>query len=77
MRYGSRAPNPNPSAPARATCHIFIAPEWFKKIGEPQDDELELLEETECFREGESRLSCQVKFSDDLDGMTFMIAPEE
>jgi 2Fe-2S ferredoxin len=60
-----------------ATCHIFLAPEWFQKLDAPQDDELELLEETECFREGESRLSCQIKFSDELDGMTFTIAPEE
>jgi 2Fe-2S ferredoxin len=60
-----------------ATCHIFLEPKWFEKIDAPQDDELELLEETECFRKGESRLSCQVKFSEELEGMTFTIAPEE
>ena len=60
-----------------ATCHVFLEPKWFQKLAPPQDDELELLEETECFREGESRLSCQIKFSDELDGMTFTIAPEE
>jgi 2Fe-2S ferredoxin len=60
-----------------ATCHIFLEPKWFEKIEAPQDDELELLEETECFRKGESRLSCQVKFSEELEGMTFTIAPEE
>ena len=60
-----------------ATCHIFLEPKWFEKMEAPQDDELELLEETECFRKGESRLSCQVKFSEELEGMTFTIAPEE
>ena len=60
-----------------ATCHIFLEPKWFEKLEAPQDDELELLEETECFRKGESRLSCQVKFSEELEGMTFTIAPEE
>ena len=60
-----------------ATCHIFVDPEWAGKLDEAQDDELELLEETECYREGESRLSCQIEFSDDLDGMTFTIAPED
>jgi 2Fe-2S ferredoxin len=60
-----------------ATCHIFLEPKWFEKIEAPQDDELELLEETECFRKGESRLSCQVKFYEELEGMTFTIAPEE
>ena len=60
-----------------ATCHIFLEPKWFEKLEAPQDDELELLEETECFRKGESRLSCQVKFTEELEGMTFTIAPEE
>ena len=60
-----------------ATCHIFLEPKWFEKMEAPQDDELELLEETECFRKGESRLSCQVKFTEELEGMTFTIAPEE
>ena len=60
-----------------ATCHIFVEPKWAGKLTEPQDDELELLEETECFRKDESRLSCQIEFSDELDGMRFTIAPEE
>ena len=60
-----------------ATCHIFIEPGWYSKLDAPQDDELELLEETECFRKDESRLSCQIEFTDALDGMTFTIAPEE
>ncbi len=60
-----------------ATCHIFLPSEWAQKLEPAQDDELELLEETECYRKDESRLSCQVKFSDELDGMTFTIAPEE
>lgn len=60
-----------------ATCHIFLEPEWAAKLESAQDDELELLEETECYKEGVSRLSCQIDFQDGLDGMTFTIAPEE
>ena len=60
-----------------ATCHIFIEPKWSEKIAAAQDDELELLEETECYRKDESRLSCQIEFTESLDGMTFTIAPEE
>jgi len=60
-----------------ATCHIFVAQDWAAKLEAPQDDELELLEETECFRKDESRLSCQIEFSDALDGLQFEIAPEE
>jgi len=60
-----------------ATCHVFIEAEWFAKLPERQDDELELLEDTECFQEGHSRLACQVEMSDQLDGMRLTIAPEE
>lgn len=60
-----------------ATCHIIVEPAWAAKLEPAQDDELELLEETESYRKDESRLSCQVQFSDELDGMTFTIAPEE
>jgi 2Fe-2S ferredoxin len=60
-----------------ATCHVFIEPEWANKLEPAQDDELELLEETESYRKDESRLSCQLEFKDELDGMRFTIAPEE
>lgn len=60
-----------------ATCHIFIAKEWADKLEPVEGDELELLEETESFRADESRLSCQITFSDELDGISFTIAPEE
>ncbi len=60
-----------------ATCHVYIEPDFAGKIPAPQDDELELLEETECFKEGSSRLSCQVTMTAELDGMKLEIAPEE
>lgn len=60
-----------------ATCHVYVEPQWHAKLKPAQDDEMELLEETECFRKGESRLSCQLKFTGDLDGMRLTIAPEE
>ena len=60
-----------------ATCHVFVEPAWAAKLEPAQDDELELLEETECYRKDESRLSCQIEFREELDGMTFTIAPEE
>jgi 2Fe-2S ferredoxin len=60
-----------------ATCHIFIAPEWNTKLPGRQSDELELLESTESFREAESRLACQVRVSDAIDGLRLTVAPEE
>ncbi len=64
-----------------ATCHIFIAPQWRDKldaVNSVSDDELDLLEDTECFEgEGCSRLGCQILMSDDLDGLHLTVAPEE
>ena len=60
-----------------ATCHIFVSPDYYAKLDDAQDDELELLEETETYRADESRLSCQIEFSDELDGIEFTISPEE
>jgi len=60
-----------------ATCHVFVTPEWFSKLGTLHSDELELLESTENFRAGESRLACQVKVTDALNGIRLTVAPEE
>ena len=60
-----------------STCHVLITPEWFAKLATPHSDELELLESTESFRAGQSRLACQVKISDAIDGIRLTVAPEE
>jgi 2Fe-2S ferredoxin len=60
-----------------ATCHVYIDPEWAPRLSERGDDELELLEDTECFKGQESRLSCQITVTAELDGMRLIVAPEE
>lgn len=60
-----------------ATCHIFVDGDWPAKLPALSEDEQELVEETESYQEGRSRLSCQVTLSDDLDGMSITVAPEE
>lgn len=60
-----------------ATCHVFIEEPWFSQLATRQDDELELLEGTECFEDASSRLSCQIIMRDELDGMRLKVAPEE
>lgn len=60
-----------------STCHVFVEPKWAAKLPPAKDDELELLEGTECYRQGESRLACQVRVSPALDGLVLTIAPAE
>ncbi len=59
-----------------ATCHVFVDPEWVGRLPARDQDEEELLEELENFQPN-SRLSCQIEFNADLDGMPVTIAPEE
>ncbi len=58
------------------TCHVYIAHDWVGRLPPPAEDEAELLEELENTREG-SRLSCQIRFTEELDGLELEIAPEE
>lgn len=51
-----------------ATCHCYIDENWTDKVGQAQDIEKDMLS---CVLDPKdnSRLSCQVTVSDDLDGM--------
>ncbi len=60
-----------------ATCHVFVDDAWLTQLPERGDDETELVESTEHFYGNNSRLSCQIPFSDDLDGLKLTVAPEE
>ena len=53
---------------ACATCHVYVVAEWQERTGAPAEDEAEMLE---CATEpGEgSRLSCQIRMSEMLDGL--------
>jgi 2Fe-2S ferredoxin len=62
---------------ACATCHVYVAPEWFPRTGEPSEDEVELLEYTEGYVQASSRLSCQINLGQDLDGLKVALAPED
>jgi len=60
-----------------ATCHIFIDPEWMPRLPAPQGDEKELLVELQNYDPERSRLSCQVDFTEALDGLPLTVAPDE
>jgi 2Fe-2S ferredoxin len=60
-----------------ATCHVFVKPEWMGRLPAPQGDEKELLVELQNYDAPRSRLSCQVDFTEALDGLELRIAPDE
>lgn len=54
---------------ACSTCHVYVDPAWYDKLPgiEPmEEDMLDFAFET---RPGQSRLTCQLKVSDALDGL--------
>ncbi|MEL6416613.1 MAG: 2Fe-2S iron-sulfur cluster-binding protein [Pseudomonadota bacterium] len=53
---------------ACATCHVYIDETFMAKVGAPEDMEQSMLDFAENVQ-GNSRLSCQISVSDDLDGL--------
>jgi 2Fe-2S ferredoxin len=54
---------------ACATCHVYIGEEWVSVVGSPAPMEEDMLDFAFDVRPN-SRLSCQIKVSDVLDGLT-------
>jgi 2Fe-2S ferredoxin len=53
---------------ACATCHVYVDAAWQSKTGDKSAMEESMLDFAENV-EANSRLSCQIKVSDDLDGL--------
>ena len=56
-----------------ATCHVFVDPEWLEKTGAADDMEEAMLDVTDVTKQPESRLSCQITMSDELDGLVLKV----
>ena len=59
-----------------ATCHVYVDENWADRLPQRQSDEQDLLTELSDYRPATSRLSCQIEFTDALDGLKVMIAPD-
>lgn len=59
-----------------ATCHVHVDPSFAEKVESMGEDENDLLESSD-HRNERSRLSCQIPFSDALDGLKVTIAQED
>ena len=54
---------------ACSTCHVYIDDAWREKVGEPSPMEEDMLDFAYEVKPS-SRLSCQIKVSEELDGLT-------
>lgn len=59
-----------------ATCHVHVDPAFAGKLPAITQDEDDLLDSSD-HRDETSRLSCQISFTDDLDGLKVRIAEED
>jgi 2Fe-2S ferredoxin len=63
-------------ASACATCHVYVEPEWREAVGPPSEMEEDMLDFAFDVRE-ESRLSCQVRISEKLDGLVVKVPSKQ
>ena len=61
---------------ACATCHVYVDAAWRERVGPPAEMEEDMLDFAFDVRE-ESRLSCQIKVTDGLDGLMVRIPDKQ
>jgi 2Fe-2S ferredoxin len=58
------------------TCHVHVDPGWLSELPPMRADEDDLLDMSD-YRTENSRLSCQLPLTPELDGLRVAIAPED
>jgi 2Fe-2S ferredoxin len=61
---------------ACATCHVYIEPEWVEAVGKASEMEEDMLDFAFDVRE-ESRLSCQIRITEKLDGLVVRVPAKQ
>ena len=61
---------------ACATCHVYVDDGWQAKTGKPESMEEDMLDFAFDVREA-SRLSCQIKVTDALDGLVLRVPAKQ
>ncbi|SFO27983.1 ferredoxin, 2Fe-2S [Pseudonocardia ammonioxydans] len=60
-----------------ATCHVWVRDDFLDAVGPPGEMEDDMMDLATSDRRDGSRLSCQITVSEDLDGLTVEIPPEQ
>ena len=59
-----------------STCHVYVEGEWLGKTGKAHEAEVDTLEFGIDVREN-SRLSCQIEITPELDGLLVRVVDEQ
>lgn len=57
-----------------STCHVYVKSDH--KLPEMSEDEEAILDQAFFVDDDESRLGCQIRLTDDLEGLVVQIAPD-
>lgn len=60
---------------ACATCHVYVTNDKIEKLIAIDDDEESMLDQAFDI-EKNSRLGCQIEYTDEMDGMELTLAPQ-
>jgi 2Fe-2S ferredoxin len=56
-----------------ATCHVYVDDQWIARLAAVSDEEDALLDGTASERQSNSRLSCQIRITPELDGLVLRL----
>ena len=59
-----------------ATCHVYVDPEWLPRLPPPELEESDMLDTAHDLKEN-SRLSCQIRVAEELDGLIVTTPPRQ
>lgn len=59
---------------ACSTCHVIVDPDWFDKLSESTEEEEDMLDLAFGLTHT-SRLGCQIRITEDLDGIVVTLPP--
>ena len=60
-----------------ATCHVYVEERFLPLLNPPEDTEHSMLDYTASERKPNSRLSCQIRITAALDGLTVTTPPTQ
>lgn len=61
---------------ACATCHVYVEGSWFDIVGGPEEMEEDMLDFAFELKDN-SRLSCQIEVSEELDGLIVRVPAKQ
>lgn len=59
---------------ACSTCHVYVDEQYVDKLPEPSEEEEDMLDMAPALKTN-SRLSCQIRLTKEMDGMTLTLPP--